>query len=385
MAAADTCCMRGGWDLSFLDSEAVHLQHLHFSRTGDFHRRAPKATCASIRPSNPLGSVVRRSSNPTSSQSRQLPQQATYPDASPALTNAVNDSMDHVYENQTTTSSDDMMRSIASRGVACRATTSSSSSSSSSEDDQPTSTTPSGENHRLHTSTGCSFLQTPASVCRSSRSPVSQTPLVFPPQEGALALLSQSEQTNGDVYSRVTRCLSFWDDDQLATAFHRLSLCHFYFGKLSFDEAKVLLRRHPVGTFLLRDSSDDRFPFALSVQTRRGTTSIRIVCECGGRFRLDCEPEQVHMMPTFDCVVALVQSYVHQGERRTTPNNLVLQEMNGRKDLPVLLRRPYETSAPSLAHLCRKRINGIMGTKSINRLQLLPSLKDFLNDYPYDI
>ena len=283
------------------------------------------------------------------------------------------------------------MRLIASRGVACRSTTSSSSSSSSSEDDLPTTTSPPTDHrhhhHRLHASTRCSFLQTPptsaaASICRSSRSPVAQTSLVFPPQEGAIALLSQS---NGDVYSRVTRSLSFWDDEQLTATFHRLTLCHFYLGKVSFDEAKVLLRRHPVGTFLLRDSSDERFPFALSVQTRRGTTSIRIVCECGGRFRLDCEPEQVHMMPTFDCVIALIQFYVRQGERRTTPNNLVLQEMNGRKDLPVLLRRSYETKAPSLAHLCRKKINRIMGAKSVNRLQLLPSLKDFLNDYPYDI
>lgn len=411
MAAADTCCMRGGWDLSFLDSsEAMHLQHLHFSREGDYprrvHRGPAEPRCSSGGSSNPLASVVRRGSNRAASPSSpKLLQEVTTssgssgsscrsPDnSSLAPTNSsVDDSLDHIYQNQATTSHDDALRSIASRGVGCRSTTSSTSSSS--EDDQPTSTSPSSH-HRLHAASArCSFLQTPspatvaASVCRSSRSPVTQTALVFPPpQEGsALALLNQSKQTNGDAYARVTLRLSFWDDDQLATALHRLSLCNFYLGKLSFDDAKSLLRRHPVGTFLLRDSSDDRYPFALSVQTRRGVTSIRIVCECGGRFRLDCEPEQEHLMPSFDCVVALVQFYVRQGERRTgTPSNLVLQEMNGRKDLPVLLRRPYETSAPSLAHLCRKTINGIMGTKSINRLQLLPSLKDFLNDYPYDI
>jgi len=202
----------------------------------------------------------------------------------------------------------------------------------------------------------------------------------------------QQHASHEDAYSRAARFLAVWDLDSLKTVFTRLSVCGFYLGKMSIDEANHRLLPFPVGTFLLRDSSDRRFLFALSVQTQRGTTSIRIVYNAG-LFRLDSDEDQAHIMPTFDCVLSLICHYValsssryggpRQG-RRGVKNDYVFLESSGRKDTPVLLRRPLENVPARLAHICRRRIHGLLGGQSLDRLHLTPSLKKYLTDYPYD-
>lgn len=187
--------------------------------------------------------------------------------------------------------------------------------------------------------------------------------------------------------------LPAWDLERLEIVYRRLDACGYYFGRMTMDEARLRLTGYPVGTFLLRDSSDPRFLFSLSIQTRRGTTSIRVVYE-GGLFRLDSDPDQSYLMPTFDCVLNLIRHYVRLSAGRRLAsvespptNSYVLRESTGRRDTPVLLRRPLETTPASLAHSCRKSIHHSLGKnpQNVNRLHLKPSLKDYLSLYPYDI
>lgn len=183
------------------------------------------------------------------------------------------------------------------------------------------------------------------------------------------------------------RVVPSWDLDQLQLVHYRLAISGFYCGSMTIDEARTRLAPYPVGTFLLRDSSDPRYLFSLSVQTQRGTTSIRVVYE-SGLFRMDSDLEQTHLMPTFDCVLRMIQYYRRLSLRSGSPlrSSYVFLESSGRRDTRVLLRRPLEVSPACLVHLCRLRIHArLRDDKGVARLPLTPSLKMYLMDYPYDV
>jgi len=247
---------------------------------------------------------------------------------------------------------------------------------------------------------------TPSAACTTSQSPSSDVE--------AATQSWVSTTAAGAAYSRVASFLPSWDVERLESAYRLLDTCGFYYGRMTIDEATERLSRWPVGAFLLRDSSDPRYLFSLSVQTCRGTTSIRMSYH-SGLFRLDCSEKQEHMMPTFDCPLRLVAHYVRlcsgggggtRGGDRASPSSTatggvhrhrhsyVLLESSGRRDTPVLLLQPYRERPPSLAHLCRRTIQrslyrggcGDSGRdKAVDRLQLQPSMKTYLKQYPYDL
>jgi len=197
-------------------------------------------------------------------------------------------------------------------------------------------------------------------------------------------------------YCRVASFLPEWDAERLDAVYRRLSSCGFYYGKLTQDVATERLRRSPIGTFLLRDSADERYLFSISVQTCRGTTSIRVIYHAG-LFRLDCTSEQEYLLPSFDCVLRLVAHYVRlcAARRRSTGSGYVFLESSGRRDTPVVLLRPLYRTVGRLAHLCRLAVHGALcrGPSGsdldrvfvVDRLQLIPSLKSYLRDYPYEM
>lgn len=211
-------------------------------------------------------------------------------------------------------------------------------------------------------------------------------------------------------YSRVASFLPAWDLERLKTVYFRLAVCGFYYGRMTIDEAAERLCGRPVGTFLIRDSADSRFLFSVSVQTCRGPTSIRIAYR-SGLFRLDCTPDQEHLLPTFDCAVRLLCHYVrlcggngysHRKSRTANPsstsggvNSYVFLESSGRRDTPVLLRTPFRERPQRLGQLCRRTIHAAVGLgpvgvdadreSAVDRLPLVPSLKTYLKDYPYDL
>lgn len=197
-------------------------------------------------------------------------------------------------------------------------------------------------------------------------------------------------------YCLVASFVPEWDAERLEMVYGRLAQCGFYYGRLNIDAASERLRRAPVGTFLLRDSADERYLFSISVQTCRGTTSIRMLYHAG-LFHLDCSREQEHLMPTFDCALRLVVHYVRvcSDRRRSAGSSYVFLESSGRRDTPVLLRRPLYWRVDRLTHLCRRAVHGALshGPASspsdrgavVDRLQLIPSLKCYLKDYPYEL
>ena len=55
-----------------------------------------------------------------------------------------------------------------------------------------------------------------------------------------------------------------------------LSQCGWYWGPLSFDDAEARLCDLPDGSFLVRDSSDDRYILSLSFRSQSSTHHTRI-------------------------------------------------------------------------------------------------------------
>ena len=174
-------------------------------------------------------------------------------------------------------------------------------------------------------------------------------------------------------------------DKTLIRAYHLLHEALCYHGNLSMYEARRKLKLSREGTFLLRDSSDLRFLFSLSVKTNRGVTAIRIAYN-NGMFRLDCEEQMAKRMPSFDCILKLLEFCMQiTSERRN--NMCVFLESTGRRDTSVLLTKPHVHSVASLKSLARKTLNSMLSTEQLRKLLLFmpPDVEKFMKDYPYRI
>lgn len=171
-------------------------------------------------------------------------------------------------------------------------------------------------------------------------------------------------------------------------ALSRLMESGFYYGSMSPTEARRLLQPHPPGTFLVRASSDQRFLFSITLRTSDGvsrhtSTSVRIQLLETGRFRLDGEKPSSHLLPSSPCVLDLLRR--HTAERAVGRTEFVL--LDGGRETPLVLRRPLnrDTGPATLKHLCRRRIHSVLDGRSVDRLHLVPSLKQYLKEYPSDL
>lgn len=169
----------------------------------------------------------------------------------------------------------------------------------------------------------------------------------------------------------------------------------WYYEGITYQQSHDLLKNKALGTFLVRESSDPRFLFSLSVQTERGPTSVRIHY-INGYFRLDSQPHLQGAMPLFPSVVELVQHYVNQ--RRNLRNGAqVWVDSNGAWYSAILLDKPLrkDDNAPSLKHLARLIVHKAIQANGMPRLALLPpphtqlelppSLTTYLSQYPYSL
>lgn len=171
------------------------------------------------------------------------------------------------------------------------------------------------------------------------------------------------------------------DLSRVEEALRTLRTSGYYYEGLSWQEADRLLRDRAVGTFLVRDSSDNRFLFALSVQTERGPTSARIHYR-KGQFRLDSEDALSSCMPWFSCVVRLVDHYV-QLSRSAKGHMCVWLDGHGRRDLPIMLARPLYRQLLPLQHLCRLALNRAAAASPAALAPMPAALRDYVNDYPH--
>lgn len=152
------------------------------------------------------------------------------------------------------------------------------------------------------------------------------------------------------------------------------------------------------GTFLVRNSSDPRYLFSLSVQTERGPTSVRLFY-INGYFRLDAQVHLQSSMPMFASVVELVQHYVKQSRlcRRAKDDTQVwIDPQQGKVYSSIVLTVPLrrESSPPSLKHLARLAIHGALQEAAVpgrstgpvhEQLELPRSLTAYLEEYPYSL
>ncbi|XP_028674935.1 suppressor of cytokine signaling 3b [Erpetoichthys calabaricus] len=164
-------------------------------------------------------------------------------------------------------------------------------------------------------------------------------------------------------------------------ALRKLQESGFYWGTVSGKDANNLLSAEPTGTFLIRDSSDNRHFFTLSVKTDSGTKNLRIQCDSCSFF-LQTDPKCLPAAPRFDCVLKLVHHYM-PSKNSPSPsgngkNNYFIHS-SGEK-IPLELLRPLLSGVSTLQHLCRKTVNGHLEV-STKREQLPHTLKEFLQEY----
>ncbi|XP_066517180.1 suppressor of cytokine signaling 1b [Hoplias malabaricus] len=133
----------------------------------------------------------------------------------------------------------------------------------------------------------------------------------------------------------------------------------FYWGPLDVDGAHSRLASHPVGTFLIRDSTQTDVFFTLSYRAEDGPTSVRVLLK-DGAFSLDGSKH------SFPCVFDLLEFYMRSPKR--------------------CLRMPYRGNAPqSLQEIARRAVVRTYGRQSIEELPVSVGVKNFLNSYPFTI
>nr|QDQ70848.1 suppressor of cytokine signaling [Planiliza haematocheilus] len=162
------------------------------------------------------------------------------------------------------------------------------------------------------------------------------------------------------------------------TTLHKLQESGFYWSTITGKEANIMLATETTGTFLIRDSSDNRHLFTLTVKTASGTKNLRIQCDTTS-FYLQTDPKNVHSVPHFDCVLKLVHYYMPQSKVNAHSGNVFYIYSGGEK-IPLELIKPLSCSLSTLQHLCRKTVNGHLDISS-KRDQLPYPLKEFLQEY----
>lgn len=179
----------------------------------------------------------------------------------------------------------------------------------------------------------------------------------------------------------------------------KLDKSGFYWGAISGIKAKALLRDQPVGTFLVRDSSDSRHLFTITLVSTAGITNVRIVFVEGlfsldkkDTFTMNTSKEFQHRRsPRFDCVVKMIFYYM-----LVTRNILQADVEQGASAIPLentgtpkfILCSPLYKEVSSLQHLCRKALNNQLlasGVKDLPATCIPHTVKSYLSQYPYPI
>lgn len=134
----------------------------------------------------------------------------------------------------------------------------------------------------------------------------------------------------------------------------------FYWGPLSVHEAHARLLHEPVGTYLLRDSSQGNCLFSLSVRMPSGPVSLRISFQKGYFWLKDWFS---------DCVVRLLELVV----RGTRAKPLHCDEMG---EVPLVFSEPLcrePRVVPKLQKLCQQVLFASTGTGNSSSWGLPPN------------
>lgn len=170
------------------------------------------------------------------------------------------------------------------------------------------------------------------------------------------------------------------DTARLCEVKRLLQTCGWYHEGLSWQQSENLLKNAAIGQWLMRDSSDIRYTFAVSVQTARGPTSVRVHYFLG-QFRLDAEPRLAFAIPLFDCPIKMLEYYVEYSKSVDEHRKEVWVDYSGQLYSEIYLTKPLVKEVRSLSHLARLVVNRC----KLSTEHLPPLIKNYLAEYPYTL
>lgn len=188
-----------------------------------------------------------------------------------------------------------------------------------------------------------------------------------------------SKMSRGHYYSRIRshECIR----NMFLVSLDRLEDSGWYWGKMTTNEAVTLLKSTDVGTFLLRDSSDSRYFFSLSVRLPSSITNIRVLFT-QGKFMFECFGTEHWETPKFDCVVKLICYYAAVSKSQ---DNRAVCARSDLGDSLLTLEKPLFRKVPTLQHLARRVLNKTLTTEQQSDLRLGKSVETFMRKYPFSI
>ncbi|CAB3995528.1 suppressor of cytokine signaling 2 [Paramuricea clavata] len=180
--------------------------------------------------------------------------------------------------------------------------------------------------------------------------------------------------------------------NRLAEVLERLDNSCWYWGPMDSMEAMRKLKYQPNGTYLLRDSTDSRHLFTLSVRTdKAGMTNVRILYK-RGRFTLDSIEPADRNMPNFDCVLKLIYYYKRVSNNLDGRKVFAMESKEKESDatstpqeIPFVLKKPLFHKPATLKHLCRTAINRTLSLEQVLELNLPLTVENYMLKYPYPI
>lgn len=147
----------------------------------------------------------------------------------------------------------------------------------------------------------------------------------------------------------------------LSHTIRRLRMCGWYWGDISSEQAKEILRRTQNGSFILRDSSDACHLFTLSLKANNIIVSVRVAFS-RGLFKLDSWNQEDS--PSFNSVVDMIEYYLEDESHE------FYVELPNIGEFRVCLRHPIWKEVPELQHMCRTTV--VKYCRTSEKLGLLP-------------
>ncbi|XP_038049699.1 uncharacterized protein LOC119723209 [Patiria miniata] len=167
--------------------------------------------------------------------------------------------------------------------------------------------------------------------------------------------------------------------EQFAVSLRRISEYGWYWGPMSWDDAESRLENMPDGSFLVRDSSDDRHLLSLSFRAQGSTHHTRVEHH-NGKFSFWSQPCSHGS--------ASIVEFVEEAMRHSHSGRVLYflrPRMPGYPPAAVQLLYPISRfqKSRSLQHMCRFVIRKHVRLDHIDNLPLPRRLKDYLKEAQY--
>ncbi|XP_022080223.1 uncharacterized protein LOC110973609 [Acanthaster planci] len=160
----------------------------------------------------------------------------------------------------------------------------------------------------------------------------------------------------------------------LAKELSRLPRQAWYWGPLTQAQAEEKLAKLPDGSFLVRDSSDERYLLSLSFNSHGRTLHTRIEHR-GGLFSLNDSDGHASVVELIECAVKESRNGVYG----------YMRDALGVQSFPARLTNWVSrfTEMRSLQHLCRFLIREVYPRHHIQRLPLPKKIKEYILENQY--